>query len=59
MATLEKIRKKSVLLFIVIIGALLAFILGDFINQGRNLFGPGDTVATTLSATASAKCLTS
>ncbi len=45
MATLEKIRKKSVLLFIVIIGALLAFILGDFINQGRNLFGPGDTVA--------------
>lgn len=45
MATLEKIRNKSVLLFIVIIGALLAFILGDFINQGRNLFGPGDTVA--------------
>lgn len=45
MATLENIRKKSVLLFIVIIGALLAFILGDFINQGRSLFGPGDTVA--------------
>ena len=45
MAVLEKIRKKSVLLFIIIIGALLAFILGDFINSGRSFFGPGDTVA--------------
>ena len=45
MATLEKIRKKSVLLFIVIIGALLAFILGDFISSGRSFTGPGDTVA--------------
>ena len=45
MATLEKIRKRSVLLFIVIIGALLAFILGDFINSGRSFTGPGDTVA--------------
>lgn len=45
MATLEKIRSKSVLLFIVIIGALLAFILGDFITNGRTLFGGGNTVA--------------
>lgn len=34
MAVLEKIRSKSVLLFIVIIGALLAFILGDFLSSG-------------------------
>lgn len=45
MATLEKIRSKSVLLFTIIIVALLAFILGDFFNSGRSLFGPGDTVA--------------
>jgi len=45
MAVLEKIRKQSVLLFIIIIGALLAFILGDFLNSGRSFFGPGDTVA--------------
>ena len=45
MATLEKIRSKSVLLFTVIIVALLAFILGDFFNSGRSLFGNGTTVA--------------
>ena len=45
MATLEKIRSKSVLLFTVIIVALLAFILGDFFNSGRSLFGGGTTVA--------------
>ncbi len=45
MAVLEKIRSKSVLLFSVIIVALLAFILGDFINSGSSLLGPGDTVA--------------
>jgi len=45
MATLEKIRSKSVLLFTIIIVALLAFILGDFFTSGRSLFGPGDTVA--------------
>lgn len=44
MAVLEKIRKRSVLLFIIIIGALLAFILGDFINSGRTFIGPGDAV---------------
>lgn len=42
MATLEKIRSKSVLLFVVIIGALLAFILGDFFTNGRVLFGVGN-----------------
>lgn len=45
MATLEKIRSKSVLLFTVIIVALLAFILGDFFTSGRSLFGNGTTIA--------------
>lgn len=38
MATLEKIRSKSVLLFVIIIVALLAFILGDFLTSGRTYF---------------------
>lgn len=45
MATLEKIRSKSVILFIVIIVALLAFILGDFLTSSRSLTGPGTTAA--------------
>lgn len=45
MATLEKIRSKSVLLFTIIIVALLAFILGDFLTSSRSYFGTGDTVA--------------
>ncbi len=45
MATLEKIRSKSVLLFVIIIVALLAFILGDFFNSGRSFFGNGTTIA--------------
>ena len=45
MATLEKIRSKSVLLLVIIGVALLAFILGDFINSGRSFFGPGTTIA--------------
>ncbi len=45
MATLEKIRSKSVLLLIIIGTALLAFIIGDFFTSGRNLFGSGTTVA--------------
>lgn len=45
MATLEKIRNKSVLLLVVIFAALLAFILGDAISNGRNLFGNQTTVA--------------
>lgn len=45
MATLEKIRNKSVLLFVIIIVALLAFILGDFLNSGRSYFGHPSTVA--------------
>ena len=45
MATLEKIRSKSVLLVVIIAVALLAFILGDAITNGRNLFGNTTTVA--------------
>lgn len=45
MATLEKIRSKSVLLIVIIGVALLAFIIGDFFNSGRSFFGPGTTVA--------------
>ncbi len=45
MSTLEKIRSKSVLLFVIIIVALLAFILGDFLTSGRTYFGSGTTVA--------------
>jgi peptidyl-prolyl cis-trans isomerase D len=45
MATLEKIRSKSVLLFVIIIVALLAFILGDFLTSGRTYFGNGSTIA--------------
>ncbi len=51
MATLEKIRNKSVLLFIIIIVALLAFILGDFLTSGRTYFGHPTTVATAKGAT--------
>lgn len=46
MATLEKIRKRSTLLLIVVGAALLAFIIGDFFTSGRTLFGNGMTVAT-------------
>ena len=45
MATLEKIRNKSALLFIIIIVALLAFILGDLLTSGRTYFGHTTTVA--------------
>ena len=45
MATLEKIRSKSVLLIVVIGVALLAFIIGDAISNSRNLFGDQTTVA--------------
>ena len=45
MATLEKIRNRSLLLFTIIIVALLAFILGDFFNSSRTLFGPGTAAA--------------
>lgn len=46
MATLEKIRSKSVLLIVIIGVALLAFIIGDFFTSGRTFFGNGTTVAT-------------
>lgn len=45
MATLEKIRSKSVLLLVIVGAALLAFIIGDFFTSGRTLFGPGTTIA--------------
>ncbi|MDD2961184.1 MAG: SurA N-terminal domain-containing protein [Muribaculaceae bacterium] len=45
MATLEKIRNKSVLLIVVIGVALLAFIIGDFFTSGRTFFGNATTVA--------------
>lgn len=45
MATLEKIRSKSVLLLIVIGVALLAFIIGDFLNSSRTIFGDDNSVA--------------
>ncbi len=45
MATLEKIRSKSVLLLVIIGLALVAFIIGDFFTSGRTIFGTGTTVA--------------
>lgn len=45
MATLEKIRKKSAFLLIIIGLALVAFIIGDFLNSSRSIFGSGTTVA--------------
>lgn len=45
MATLEKIRSKSALLFTIIIVALLAFILGDFLTSGRSFFSDPSTLA--------------
>ena len=45
MATLEKIRKRSTLLLIVVGAALLAFIIGDFFTSGRTLFGTGTAIA--------------
>ena len=38
MATLEKIRSKGVLLLVVVGIALLAFIIGDFLNSGSTYF---------------------
>src|SRR4030042_5443258 len=39
MATLEKIRNRMGLLVSIFIGlALLLFVVGDFLNQGRSLF---------------------
>lgn len=45
MATLEKIRQKSVFLIIVIGVALLAFIVGDALTNSRNILGDHTTVA--------------
>ena len=38
MATLEKIRSKSVFLIVVIGVALLAFIIGDALTNSQNIF---------------------
>ena len=38
MATLDKIRSKGVLLAVIVGTALLAFIIGDFLNSGSTLF---------------------
>ena len=38
MATLNKIRSKGVLLAVIVGTALLAFIIGDFLNSGSTLF---------------------
>ncbi len=38
MATLEKIRSKGVLLLVIVGFALLAFIVGDFVNSGSTFF---------------------
>ena len=45
MATLQKIRSKSVFLIVVIGVALLAFIVGDALTNGSKLFGNQTTVA--------------
>lgn len=45
MATLEKIRSKSVFLIVVIGVALLAFIIGDALTNSQNIFGERTTVA--------------
>lgn len=45
MATLEKIRSKSVFLIVIIGVALLAFIVGDALTNSRNLFGDHTVVA--------------
>jgi peptidyl-prolyl cis-trans isomerase D len=45
MATLEKIRSKSVFLIVVIGAALLAFIIGDALTNSRNIVGDHTTVA--------------
>jgi len=39
MATLEKIRSRSILLISIIGLALFAFIIGDFLNSGSTYFG--------------------
>ena len=45
MATLEKIRSKSVFLIVIIGLALLAFIVGVALTNSRNIFGEHTTIA--------------
>lgn len=44
MATLEKIRSKGVLLVVVVGLALLAFIVGDFLNSGSSYFNQSQEI---------------
>jgi len=43
MATLEKIRKRGVLLLVFVGTALLAFVVGDFLNSSNTFFGESRT----------------
>ena len=48
MATLEKIRKRGVLLLVFVGLALFSFIIGDFINSGSTYFGQSKMNAITI-----------
>ena len=51
MATLEKIRSKAALLVVVIGLALLAFIIGDFLNSGQSFFMMNQNKVATVNGT--------
>lgn len=51
MATLEKIRSKATLLVVVIGIALLAFIIGDFLNSGQSFFMMNQNKVATVNGT--------
>ena len=51
MATLEKIRSKAALLVLVIGLALLAFIIGDFLNSGQSFFMMNQNKVATVNGT--------
>ncbi|MBQ8564654.1 MAG: SurA N-terminal domain-containing protein [Bacteroidaceae bacterium] len=52
MATLEKIRSKAAMLVVVIGIALLAFIIGDFLNSGQSFFMMNQNKVATVNGTA-------
>lgn len=51
MATLEKIRSKAAMLVVVIGIALLAFIIGDFLNSGQSFFMMNQNKVATVNGT--------
>lgn len=51
MATLEKIRSKAAMLVVVIGLALLAFIIGDFLNSGQSFFMMNQNKVATVNGT--------